>query len=663
MNETIESGGRPGEDSLATRLGGQRTQLREAAPAVGPFLAGWLVPFALVLYLALRGGGYDQVVNGEVGVVVWWLVALGALIGLLPRGRPDAAAWTVLGLLIAFIGWTALGISWSSTAEQSVDQLALVAVYLGVFVLGLTSNGPGGLRRTAGAIATAIGIVGALALLSRVHPSWFPTDVTGKLIPNTQSRLNYPLGYWNGLAALIAIGIPLLITAATRGRWLAARALAAAALPALALAAYYTYSRGGVVEIAIALLALVALHPRRLSLLPTMGVAAVSSAILIAAARQRGALANGLHGPTAHSQGDEMLAIALVVCAGAALIQVAIALAGRHGLGPRPAISRRTAVRAFGISALVAVVVAIAAGFPGFVSDRWQEFKSPQGASVQTAARYDSASGNGRYQYWQSTVHENATDPLLGTGPGTFQYWWAKNGTIPGFVRNAHSLYFETLGELGIVGLVLIAGAILVPLGVGIRRTWRADLERRTLLAGVVASSAVFAVAAGVDWVWQIPVIPVAFLLLAAALLAGRDPEAPQKPGRPMALRAGIGALAVAALVAIAIPLYSAIKVNASQAAVRAHDLPGALDDARSAASIEPYAATPKIQEALVLELQRRLPQAIAAEREATQAEATNWRTWLVLSRLELKNGNVKAAVAAYRRGRSLNPRSPIFAQ
>src|SRR3954447_1620017 len=142
----------------------ETTDLRDAIRGAGPFVAGWVLPFALVLYLALRAGGYDQVVSGEVAVVVWWLVVLGALIGLLPRARFGPAAWTAVGLLGAFAVWTAIGISWSSTAEQSVNQLAMVLVYLGVFVLGLSSQGPGGLRRTAGAIASAIAIVGALAL-------------------------------------------------------------------------------------------------------------------------------------------------------------------------------------------------------------------------------------------------------------------------------------------------------------------------------------------------------------------------------------------------------------------------------------------------------------------------------------------------------------------
>jgi cytochrome c-type biogenesis protein CcmH/NrfG len=53
---------------------------------------------------------------------------------------------------------------------------------------------------------------------------------------------------------------------------------------------------------------------------------------------------------------------------------------------------------------------------------------------------------------------------------------------------------------------------------------------------------------------------------------------------------------------------------------------------------------------------------AAVAARRSTQAERDNWRTWLVLSRIEAERGHGKASVAAYRMARSLNPKSPLFA-
>jgi O-antigen ligase/polysaccharide polymerase Wzy-like membrane protein len=653
-----------GDGPLGSPLA-QRWSLPLVWERLGPVLAGSVLPFGLVVYLALKGGGYDGIVYGEVGVAVWWIVLLGAAVGVLPRVRVTSVGWIGVALLGAFAAWTALGIGWSESAERSVAEVGRVAMYLGVFALALLAQGRDGLRRTVNALAAAIAVVAGLALLSRLHPSWFPANDTARFLPETRARLNYPLNYWNGLAALIAVGIPLVLVAATRSRRIAAQALAAAALPAMALAGFYTASRGGALEVAIALIVLLALYPRRLQMLPTLGLGAAGSAILIAAATQRDALDSGLLTEAARSQGNEMLAMAIVVCAGVALLQVAIGLVARHEMGPRVAISRWQAASALAATVAVGLTVAIAAGLPGYLSDRWQEFKQPVGVETNTAERFSSASGNGRYQYWQSALDANATDPLKGTGPDTFEYWWAEHGTLGGFIRDTHSLYFQTLAETGIVGLLFVGGMITFVLFAGTGLALRAGPETRGLLAGATAACAAFAAAGAVDWVWQLPVIPVVFLLLCAAILgpSARSKRSSAQPDerRPIVSRAVLVPLALASLVAIAIPLAATARVRESQQDARASQLAPALDRARDAHSIQPYAATPSLQEALVLELQGQFGPAVAAARSATEAEPTNWRTWLVLSRLEAKRGNARESVNAYREARSLNPRSPLF--
>src|SRR3954469_21993157 len=84
-------------------------------------LAAWSESFGLVLYLALRGGGFDPIVRGQVGVLVWWVVLLFALIGLVPRLAP--AAWGAAALLAGLAIVTALGISGSLSHESSVAEL------------------------------------------------------------------------------------------------------------------------------------------------------------------------------------------------------------------------------------------------------------------------------------------------------------------------------------------------------------------------------------------------------------------------------------------------------------------------------------------------------------------------------------------------------------
>jgi len=647
----------------SARVGARSAPLAAALAWLQPRLGTVLLPFALVLYLALEGGGYDEIVRSEVGVAAWWVVLLGAAVGVLPAARLGRASWIALGALGAFAAWTAVGIGWSESSERSVAEVARVASLLGIFTLALCAQGRDGVRRTASAVGAAIAVVASLALLSRLHPSWFPANEIAEELPAATGRLAYPLNYWNGLAAFIAIGIPLVAVLALRARHLVAQSLATAALPAMATAAFFTFSRGGALEVAVGLAVLLALYPARRAALPTLAVAAVGSGILIAAATQRDALEAGALTEAARSQGDELLAMTLVVCAGVGLLRAAIGLAARHGVGPRVRISPRAAGVAAVTGAVVALVAFIAAGGPGKLDRAWEDFKEPTGVALGTAERFESASGSGRYQWWQGALDANATDPLVGIGPGTFEYHWAREGTIPGFVRDAHSLYLETLAELGVVGLLLVLAAVAVPLAVGARRALRAAPEARAWLAAALAAGVTFAVAAAIDWAWELTVLPVIFLLLAAALLAGGAERTGSRPALPRApaARAALGAGAVVALVAIAIPLASTASVRDSQAQVRAAQLGPALTDARSARDLQPYASTPALQEALVLELAGDTQGAAAAARQATAEEPTNWRTWLVLSRIEALAGNAEASVTAYREARSLNPRSPLF--
>jgi tetratricopeptide (TPR) repeat protein len=165
----------------------------------------------------------------------------------------------------------------------------------------------------------------------------------------------------------------------------------------------------------------------------------------------------------------------------------------------------------------------------------------------------------------------------------------------------------------------------------------------------------------------------VAVLLVAAALLAPvpvsrsvraiDDEESTAEPRyrSPLTLRLGLAIASIVALVAIAVPLTTASDVRSSQNEINARNASAALSDAESAARVEPGAASPQLQLALVLEQQQRFSAGVTAAAKATRNESQNWSNWLVLSRLEAEAGQPKASVAAYERARSLNPWSPVF--
>jgi tetratricopeptide (TPR) repeat protein len=101
--------------------------------------------------------------------------------------------------------------------------------------------------------------------------------------------------------------------------------------------------------------------------------------------------------------------------------------------------------------------------------------------------------------------------------------------------------------------------------------------------------------------------------------------------------------------------------IRDSRSAANGGNLQSALDKAEHAHDLQPYAAAPQLQRALVLELMGRYDAALDPARAATAAASQDWRTWLILSRLEAEAGRAAASINAYQRAKTLNPRSILF--
>jgi hypothetical protein len=623
-------------------------------------VAVWLLGFGLVVFLGLNGGGYDPIVRNQLGIAVWWGVLLGLAVGALPLNRFRYGSWVALGLLTAYVCWVTLSLVWTDTTHNTFEEIGKVVTYLGVFALALSIRGPKGARRMVSALGTGIAVIAVVALASRLHPAWVPAaKETIESSTTAGYRLAYPLGYWNADASLVAIGLPLLLYVANSARYILTRALAAAALPALALTIYFTFSRGGTLAAIFGVLVFLALAHDRLPKAATVLNAGVGAAILIVAAHQRHALAEGLGNTAAHHQGNEVLVMTLVVCAGVGLIQAGLATAMRYARRPawtKPSLGFSLAALASTVA--VVVLAALALGVPGKTSDAWHEFKAAE-RPTHGAARLESFSSNGRWPVWSAALDENASAPLIGRGAGSFELWWAQHKSNKEFVQDAHSLYLEALAELGIVGFVLLVGFLIWVFVVGGIRYAGASSRRRTQLAAALAGCAAFCLGSAYDWLWQLAVLPIAFLLLASVLVSAG--ERPRTRSFPLPARLGGAAFSIAAMVAIALPLSSALALQNSQSEYRAGNLSGALDQASSARRAAPFTAQPWIQEAEVLEAQGKAAAAVDAAREATRVEPKEWRAWLVRSRLEAVTGHPQNSLAAYRRARNLNPESSLF--
>ena len=125
-----------------------------------------------------------------------------------------------------------------------------------------------------------------------------------------------------------------------------------------------------------------------------------------------------------------------------------------------------------------------------------------------------------RGDYWHAAWQVAVRHPLAGTGAGTFDLAWAAYGDLAqwGGALDAHNLYLETLSELGLVGLVLVA-ALLAPV-VAALRTPRPSMTTTAALAGAVT----YLVHAGLDWDWEMPAVTVLGIACLAAILDVRQP-------------------------------------------------------------------------------------------------------------------------------------------
>jgi O-antigen ligase len=116
-------------------------------------------------------------------------------------------------------------------------------------------------------------------------------------------------------------------------------------------------------------------------------------------------------------------------------------------------------------------------------------------------------------------VRTFAEHPVAGTGISGFRVEWLRQRRIGETVKDAHSLYLETLAELGLVGMAALALA-----GGGIALAARRAMRRAPgAAAAPLAAFVAWAFHAGIDWEWEMPSVTLIALLLAGALLALAD--------------------------------------------------------------------------------------------------------------------------------------------
>lgn len=524
------------------------------------------LPALLTVYLSLHAGGYFPATPALVALVLGQIMVLRTTMAERPCGGYSRSLAIACAALALYALWGLGSALWSHALGRALVEFDRILMYLLVLVVfGSMRWSYGEARWMLRLLTLGLVAVCALALLSRVLPNLVPTG--GDF---AQNRLSYPLTYWNALGLVAALGVVfcLFLTSDARGHP-AVRVLGAAGLPVAATTLYFTLSRGAIAACIIGLVVFVLVaRPRGL----VAGALALAApvAIALSSAYDADLLVGGE--PTSRAavlQGHHVALVVLLCVLGAAALRALLCrLDTRVARANVPRLSRaRLAALAGGALALV-LILTFATGFSDRVAQDYRDFVGNRGVvlnGTDQRSRLTDPSSDGRIDHWRVAADALGRAPLKGTGLGTYEIQWARDRPSASVVVNAHSLYIETLSDLGIVGGLLLVLVLLVVLGAFARR---ARGPERALYGTLLAAGVAWALHSGVDWDWQMPATTLWLFAFGGVALSRRRAVEPTPPAQRWRLIAGVGWLAL---------LVTPLLIFLSQS--RLHEAEGAFGD------------------------------------------------------------------------------------
>jgi hypothetical protein len=645
------------EDAPGTRAGGLAVT------------ALMLLPGALVVLMGFNAGGYFPAAPALAAIVLAQILLVRIVRSRDPFAGLAPATLVAIGALGLYAALTLASALWSHSSGRALIELDRACLYLLALILfGTVRASASNMRWLIRGLALGASIVCLAGLISRVAPDVWHTapDVANE-------RLSYPVTYWNALGLLATLGIVFALhLTCSLGERRSVRVLAAAVLPLLAATLFFTFSRGAMAAGAVGLVVYVLLARPSALLSGVLATAPPTAALILIAYHANLLDTVDPTTPAAVAQGHRVALAALVCVVACAALRLGLAAQLDPHLrrsGGEPWMSARARVATIGGAATAAVVVMLALGAPQGLAHDWNRFFSgatPRGNHGDLRQRLSDPSNNGRSELWQVALQGFAAAPVHGSGAGMYQTIWDLKRPRFGFNVNAHSLYLQALAELGVPGLVLLVvlvGAVLGGLGV------RARGPRRSLYGALLAGGVVWAMHAGVDWDWEMPVITLPFFAAAGLALS---PRAHTELGRG-AIGAGLGRgatnagrlvlapLCLAAVVLGALMIGSQSRLTEAEHALYAWDCAKA--DSAAESSIKWLSARPQPYEILgFCDLRRGLPGlGVSAMDQALRRDPGSWETYYALAIAQASAGIDPRAAAE--RALRMNPLEPLTRQ
>jgi hypothetical protein len=579
-----------------------------------------LLPAVGVVSVAAASGGYFPTSFGWTALAFSWVVLVAA-IAAAARWRTLDGVWA--GAAAAFCALTLLSALWAGSAGLAVQAGERALVYATAVAGSLLV-----LRRrrielwVGGLVVGALG-VSFYALATRLLPDRF-----GAFNADAGYRLFVPIGYWNGLGAFAALGALLAVGLAISGRSTALRVVAGTALVVLLPTLYYTFSRGAWAALLLGTVVMVAYSPARLRLLAGLAVLMPLPALAVWLASRPHALTNKTVPIAAATHAGHRLALELfLVAAVQAFVGVAwVVWASRIRIGVP---LQRAIAWVLVVCALVGLAALFAReGSPTTIARHaYDSFTAAPTTPADLNSRLFTFSNNGRTVLWRAAWDEYVDHPLLGGGAGSFQRQWFAVRTTPYSVVDAHNLYAQTLGELGLVGALLLAVFLGAPLLAAVKA------RRQPLAVAALGAYVAFLAHSIVDWDWQLPAVTLLALFAGTTLVvAARGDRETMSPPLRRGVRIALASTAALCGAFAFVGLIGNIALSRAEAAVRVADGPKAVAEARTAVRWAPWSTEALRTRGLAEVLAGQRAAGLADLRLAAARDPGDWATWFDLA-------------------------------
>ena len=582
-----------------------------------------------------------------------------------PRVR-ELPRWVVIAMacLAAFTLWSYASITWADDPGDAWDGANRTLLYLVCFVLFA-----GWAQRQGTATLILATWTAAMAGIAAIVLITLPGD--DPLGAFMGERLAEPAGYPNAAAAqwMLAFFPAVILASRAEIDWWARAGFAGGAV-VLADLALMTQSRGMLYSAPIVLAIMFAVTPGRvrvlLVLLPiALGVLATAAKVLDvgdgigSCARPTCTVTpNLIESLVADARGPVFLAalvVALIVAAGIALLELSRPLS--------PEVTER-AGRIVGGAALVAVVLAVlvalaAAGGPfQATSDAWHSFKRGYEGN-SPGNRLTGGLGSNRYDFYRVAWGRFQAHPLTGVGADNFrQDYLLRRSDGTETPRYPHSVEFRTLSQLGIVGALLLLGAVVGVVLAAVDARRRAPPLASAVAAAGLTTFAYYLVHGSFDWFWEFAGLGAPAWAMAglACALAPRATEGV----RPLRLHPLVVVLvALPFAVSLALP-WLAVRSMSAGVEIQDSDPHAALDDFDRARRLDPLDEQPDLLAGTLLVREGDLDGARAAFERAQDRTSRDAYAALELGAIASAQGNRPFAITLLRRALALNPRDRI---